>query len=508
MSVDPLQHGAFLEEDKPTRVGQKERVAKTVVKINGYIVERQYLFAASALTDLLQIDIFSGTGFMMQTPMVIRELFVLQGNQNGIFGRTVLMAIRKLQISRQRETYSFGLLKRERRRLDSLEFINTHCRYREIAEHVVLLLASRKLVTAGHLGKQLEIDLASVDPKAVLPHDMLLWLRGFYQHNVEPDINTMTIIINAYLQHEDSGFAIWIYEQMQRGVISVTRQDYSVENIAVPAPNAVTEALLAEVWIKRGDLDPVLRLLSRLEQQKEQSILQRLVTRAVSGLVEQGRTDEAELVLKRFSIQDDGQHKGVNVRALIKLSLGHIRSSNLDRAFLLFETACKSISSDDVSSGLVSILYLSSLLNSLLHAFLRRPAYHCKHIHACLLVARTHNIPFNTTTFNILLARLSRIAARAACVSKTSLELDKVASAMQRLYVNMVHHDVDIDDMTLCHLAPLWIHLGLEELVKINWEWITRGRSRGKIDQLRRHLLHHIKHWDLGEQATKLVIGL
>ncbi|KAJ1876951.1 hypothetical protein H4R99_005416 [Coemansia sp. RSA 1722] len=561
------QHRRTLsKEEKLARVEQKRRIEQAAAGINAYLTDNRYILAVDVLADLLQKDIF-GSSEYMQTSAVVRQLTKLFRNDDngrlssvcleaigrnrsflsfltqakiGSFvrelycaycydcvvylgehmtadnvgaksARTVLMAVRKQQVGKQQKMHSFGQIKRKRQIMNVEEYLAGQCQYRVVAQHMIRLLAGRGTLNSGHLGKQLEIDLSSVDPQAILPHNLLLWLRGFRKHKIRPDISAMTVIINMYLQHGDSAFATWIYRQMVRGSVLVTQQDYSVERVDVPTPNAVTEALLADVWIKHGDFDPVIRLLSQLKQKQNRAaaaedkqpsgVLERLVTRTVAGLVDRGRIDEAEAIWKRYGQQGDTQ-KSPNIRALVKLSLGHIRASNLNRAFELFQDACQSISRDDVATGHICMLHFTSLFNSLLHALLRHSPRqkHTELVHACFSAAKRYGVPFNTTTYNIMLARLARIA-RTDGGGRRKL----AAEATAKLYKHMVDHDVGVDDMTLCHLVPAWMAVGQEELVRINLEWHISGRNKAKIGQLKRHLHHHLEHWGLDEAAIKHV---
>ncbi|KAJ1879922.1 hypothetical protein LPJ66_011594, partial [Kickxella alabastrina] len=338
-------------------------------------------------------------------------------------GRAVLTAIRRLQTVQERETRwrfsnsSNSCSSSGRRRegtwlhFDPVLYAQTQCPFRLEAQRTVDKLSGNNTnagsVTAGHLAKQLEIDMSSLLPETQLPREMLPWLQPFLSRNLLPNVHALTIILHTYVRRGDFEFARWVYAQMQAGEMRLTRADYSIQVVPLPAPNEITDALMVPVmrgkdWTRE----------SVVSERDEKSIgtVQRLVTRKVAQMVDSGDLGGAEK-----EALGGGTGAG-NVRALAKIALGHAHAGNSGRALSMFRSSCQAVAALGSTNGLLSSSYFTSMFNSVLRASLQpNNAAGSGCAQEVLRVARLHGVVLDVGSYTIVLARLSTLAEADVC---------------------------------------------------------------------------------------------
>ncbi|KAJ2742819.1 hypothetical protein GGI20_004202 [Coemansia sp. BCRC 34301] len=356
------------------------------------------------------------------------------------------------------------------------------CHFLLLARRLVALL-DRRLVTASHLAKLLEIETYSLAP-AVLPRHVHPWLAAFTHYGIEPTIHAFAILINAYARCGDDAYALWLYEGLERGSLAVAAPDGRVQPMPVPRPNAVAIATAAQVWCRQRQWPLVHAALHRIVA--AQADAQRLVTCAVSALVDAGHVDAAEALWLEHGSQP------LNDRALAKLVLGCTRVGCAQRAIAYFDTACAHARQSDAPAA-----HLTGLFNAVLRCILDTAQPGSVRLDLGLLaIAARYRIRFDVDTYSVLISHLSRLPA---C-------RDQAAPAMQGLFLNMCELYVPIDDMILSHLVPAWVHLDLCPLVTAFWRMHTQGRPERKVAQVRRHIMHQATRWELAGRLPALLV--
>ncbi|KAJ2840653.1 hypothetical protein FBU31_000238 [Coemansia sp. 'formosensis'] len=383
------------------------------------------------------------------------------------------------------------------------EYRGPGCPFRQLARRLVDLLAQRDpmLVSAAMLAKLLEIELSSVPPTMGLPRQVRPWLDGYVRYGVEASVHAFTILMHAYLRRGDSEFAVWIYQGMQRGSIVYTHGGRT-ESMRVPAPNDVALATVAQVWCQSRQWDRVHQALE-LMAGGGGLVSQRLVTRAVSAMVDDGDVRGAEELWVKYGCASGPEAlfaRVVNDRALSKLVLGCTRTKDVGKATGYFRAACEYAR----RSG-TPVSHLTGLFNAVLRCALDNAPPHLdlgsldgRRDLDILRIATLHNVRFDGDTYSVLISHLSRVAHAHA--------LDDVARAMQNLYTRLCGEGIVLDDMTMGHLVPVWVQLDLCHLVTSYWRLYTRDRPPHKIAQVRRHIMCRAEHWGFRERVERLLV--
>ncbi|KAJ2792436.1 hypothetical protein GGI18_000400 [Coemansia linderi] len=384
------------------------------------------------------------------------------------------------------------------------EYRGDGCPFRQLARRLVDLLGRRdpRLVSAQLLAKLLEIELLPVPTSAKLPRQVHPWLDAYFRYGVEPTVHAFTILMHAYLRCGDPEFALWIYQSMQRGSVTFV-QEGRAESMRVPAPNDVALATVALVWCQRRQWAQIHGVLERLGEGG--LVSQRLVTRAVSAMVDDGHVREAEDLWLKYGCTPGPNAlstRVVNDRALAKLVLGCTRAKEVVKATGYFRTCCEFASLSETPKT-----HLTGLFNAVLRCALDnapglvdlesldtgdgRPDLDI------LRIARLHCVRFDGDTYSVLISHLSRVAH--------THELDAVAGAMQNLYTRLCSEGIVLDDMMVCHLVPVWVYLDLGQLVTMYWRVHTQGRPQRKVAQFRRHIMYRAEDWGVKDRVTKLL---
>ncbi|KAJ2449209.1 hypothetical protein GGF42_004851, partial [Coemansia sp. RSA 2424] len=373
----------------------------------------------------------------------------------------------------------------------------------ELAHRLVDLLAQqdRQLVTAAHLSKLLEISVSSsLHASSRLPRQVHPWLSAYTRYGVEPSVHAFAILMHAYLRSGDTEYALWIYGGMERGELAVPGADGRASAMRVPPPNAVATATVAQAWCQLRQWPRVHAALDRVVEVAPGDA-QRLVTRAVSTLVDDGHVDAAEALWLKYGAPATTAGCALNDRALAKLVLGYTRAGRTEKATAYFRAACDHASQ---AAATAPRTYLTGLLNAVLRCALDdrgstlddqepvRPELEV------LRIATRHGIKFDGDTYGVLISRLSRVAGHHELT-------ECVARAMHGLYTRMCDDHIPIDDMALSHLAPMWVYLDQSPLVTVFWRMHTRDRPARKIAQIRRHIMHQAAHWGLVERVSHLL---
>ncbi|KAJ2890689.1 hypothetical protein IWW38_003995 [Coemansia aciculifera] len=224
---------------------------------------------------------------------------------------------------------------------------------------------------------------------------------------------------------------------------------------------------------------------------------QRLVTRAVSVLVDDGRVDAAEALWLEYGENND--------RALAKLVLGCSREEGgASRAVAYFKAACDRRAAAVRRNGGAPVAYLTGLFNAVLRSTLSDSNSSSSSVRLDLeavRIAARHRIRFDTDTYSVLISHLSRRIPGDDDDCRKA-----VARIMLGLFVRMCKDCVPVDDMVFCHLVPVWVYLDKCPLVTMFWRLHTRGRPPHKVVQIRRHVMHQAEHW--GEQMANRVAML
>ncbi|KAJ2158551.1 hypothetical protein GGF46_003701, partial [Coemansia sp. RSA 552] len=222
-------------------------------------------------------------------------------NINGNMLRIVLLSIRAQQQQQQQQQSSgrsTTLRQREWRRvpphtLGRYEIQNPTCPDVKRARHFVRLLGShdRRAVTEAHLTKLLEIEIAAIPRKLHLPGSMDLWLCHFYSYGIDPGVRTFTVLIDAFIAHDDSDFAWWIFKQMTDGQMTITCTDDGTSKVvSVPPPNDITIATISRAATRPGDLVASINDIERVYGR----VSPRLITHAVARIIDTGDLATAE----------------------------------------------------------------------------------------------------------------------------------------------------------------------------------------------------------------------
>ncbi|KAJ2558844.1 hypothetical protein EV175_000603 [Coemansia sp. RSA 1933] len=356
---------------------------------------------------------------------------------------------------------------------------------------------SRQLVTAAHLAKLLDIDVAA---RAGLPRGIDVALREFARLGVGPDVHALTLLINMYVERGSHADACRIYEHMCAGTMVVAQEtgDPAPRAIAVPQPNDVTRLTIAKMWCAEGAYDRVLGVVESMRQGLDP---QRLVTRLVASMVDSGELDAAEAVwLKHGCDYAHGKSSllRINRRALAKLIIGYSRAGNIDRAIVLLRVACSSESS--TSAMAAETPHMTDLLNAVLRECLSQPLLR-RDLDVVALGIRT-GVRFNVATYNVLFASLSRAAHAQSYVAPSGSDTpavtrDEIAGAMQRLYRRMLDEGLAPDDISFVHLLPMWMYVDDQQLVATHWRLLVQGKPPHKTARLREHVVHQARRWGI-----------
>ncbi|KAJ1962738.1 hypothetical protein GGI12_002465 [Dipsacomyces acuminosporus] len=452
---------------------------------------------------------------------------------NADIVRTTLMALRKQQVSNNLGSRKYKARSREvQTRLNlhkAWEFVMSS----ELKDPIVsaahkaidaLCKRSPTLLSSMHLTKLLEIELGSIPAELPIPRSMHLWLSNFQKHNIDAGVQAFTVIINAYMGHGDTQFAMQIFEQMQRGTLSLANPDGTSSSIHVPAPNEVTIASVASVWCRGKSLEKVKRVLGHIAKHGV-PVSERLVTRVVSEMVDKGCLADAECIWREYgyvetrSVSDRASKRHVvNTRALAKLVLGFSRAESIHKALELFEIACES---EHRSTGKAhaEIAHLTGLFNTVLRCALdaTEPGPFSlrlskRSISDVIGIALKYGVRYDTATYNVFLARLSRVAGEHMPKVGTGDEADanqellkEAATTMHQLYLRMHSEGLAPDDTTLLHLIPAWTYLHQHDLAVENWLLSTQGRQSRKIERVKRHIMSKARLWNVESKTLELL---
>ncbi|KAJ1993838.1 hypothetical protein GGI26_002629 [Coemansia sp. RSA 1358] len=479
--------------------------------------------------------LFSHANCFRQIMLMAKELTIV----NPEIARQALCAIRneqtRVQCSRHMYTsksqhIGFGtnagcVFRRPRN-----DWVSAKSHYSKSARRILLLLeqCGKQIVTSAYVAKLLEIDMAALDKSLVLPRTLSAFLRDFAYFGVHPDVTAMTIIINSYIEHGDSAFALWIFEQMESGKVDIGHGNGTSETIAISRPNDITVSTIAKAWCTNSNLTQIASLFDTMTRQKK-PISQRLVTSVVSNMVDLGKFNEAEETWSKYGCayipyrSSTYEMPRINRRALAKLVIGYARVGNVDRAIRLLEMACDSerLATEDPAAG---TSYLTGLLNIVLHECLSSkqdangdvsltdntsissdPLVR-RDLHVIRMGLRCGGVRFNVTTYNMILARLSQ-ASRALshntyspfAMTDTDAERKKIIDAMQRLYERMLNDRILPNFSSLFHLIPMWVYIGNTTLALAHWNMYIKDKSPNKIKELKRHVVNQAKRWDIAD---------
>ncbi|KAJ2458636.1 hypothetical protein GGI02_005986, partial [Coemansia sp. RSA 2322] len=154
------------------------------------------------------------------------------------------------------------------------------------------------MLTAAHLSKLLEIELASVPIPAYAspPRQLGPWFSEFSKYRVPVSVHAFTILIYFYLRHGDAEYAQWIFQRMEQGTVPSAMPSGAMESAPIPSPNSVTLATIALLWCQNRDWERVGQVLARLGGPGAAGALPRLVTRIVSAMVDCGDVAKAEKI--------------------------------------------------------------------------------------------------------------------------------------------------------------------------------------------------------------------
>ncbi|KAJ2652976.1 hypothetical protein IW137_000075 [Coemansia sp. RSA 1287] len=366
------------------------------------------------------------------------------------------------------------------------------------ARRVVWMLEQRDImaVSDGHLTQLLAIELRAVPVTHWLPHPDV-WLKRFYRHNVEPTQCTYALLANAYMRHGDFQTAERLVRRMERDGNAGTWSDHMLKDVR---SDQTMQKVVAKMWASQS---PIRDLFNVLEDARAYcgSVEPHLLTFAVSRAVDARDMQTAEQLWIGFGCACATKK---NVRALAKLILGYAQSGHIEKATAFFHTlaACPdteartcvtgvfnavlrcSISSDSRSSD-------SLLLNDRMRPDLR-----------LLDMARNLCVVFDVTTYNILLAQLSRAAS--TCTPCDS-QLHALAQTAHTLFTHMTRANIRADDTTICHILPVCVYLQNTKHAMDLWQSCVRARPRHTVHQLRRHVLVQANAWSVLESTVVVV---
>ncbi|KAJ2802574.1 hypothetical protein H4R20_003228 [Coemansia guatemalensis] len=450
------------------------------------------------------------------------ESRLTRNNISASIARLSLLSIRKQQLSQMsqrpdRETRRVS--HKDLRMLGRSEYLEAVdvCAFCRRARRIVDMLwqSDHRSVTEAHLTKLLEIELSSVDQAAMLPRELDLWLRSFIHYDIRPSVKTFTVVTNAYFVHGDHQFAWSIFQGMRHGSIQkISRLDGRIVDIELPQPNSVTLAMVAShTWSESNQgMDALTfeELLASMEMRGK--VQNRLVTSAVSALVNSNRLGDAEQTWIRYGCRCALSESGgqpANIWALTKLALGYARAGDVEKAAAFLHEACRyrfTESSQNKVGGDGTALYFSVAFNAVLcsairsssQSKLRRDVAMRRDLYLLRLASQYH-IPLDTTTYNVLLAALSQL------VRQDAGDRNELAHSMQRLYYRMVSQGVAPDDTTITHLIPLWVHLGKRDMAISYWSLCSRHRPPRKVGQIRRHVVAMARHWNLVDKTLDII---
>ncbi|KAJ2614703.1 hypothetical protein H4S08_001582 [Coemansia sp. RSA 1365] len=445
---------------------------------------------------------------------------ITRNNISASIARTLLLSIRKQQLSqtcKRLDRKTKPIPHKNIRVLDRSGFLETvaTCGFCRRARNMVDMLwqSDRKSVTEAHLTKLLEIELSSIDRSVMLPRELDLWLRRFVHYGIRPSVKTFTVVTNAYFLHGDHQYAWTIFESMKHGSMqSSSVTDDRIVDIELPQPNNVTFSMAtAHAWAeyKQNTVAiPFEEILGSIEMRGR--LQNRLVTSAVSILVNSNRLGDAEQTWIRYgchcALSESGR-QSTNIWALTKLALGYARAGEVEKAAAFLHEACRFTetlkSRVDGDNG---TLYLSVVFNAVLCSAIRsvsqsklgRDVAMRRDLYLLRLACEYH-IPLDTTTYNVLLAALSQL------ISQGKGDRGELANSMQELYYRMVSQGVNLDDTTIAHLIPLWVHLGRRDMATSYWRKCSRHRPLHKIGQIRRHVVAMARRWNVVDKTLDII---
>ncbi|KAJ1734742.1 hypothetical protein LPJ61_000911 [Coemansia biformis] len=383
-----------------------------------------------------------------------------------------------------------------RRELSVDEFLGLAgtCEFNRQARRVVRLLRRRSAgsVTAGHLAKALEIELASVPPEWRLPRTVDLWLREFRRCRIDPGAQPLLAIASAYRSRGDPQFAQQVLAQM----MDTPAEAVPGRTVVDAAPHAHSTAALGHVladFRARGRAPPA-----------------PLVTSTIAWLVDSGDVPAAEQLWRDYGCECAMPRGGKsNVRALAKLVQGYARASHVEKAAAFFQVVCQNEAAGN-SAGCSA--YLTGLLNTVLRSSIHTvdaggPST-ARYDLLLLRLAVEHGVPLDVATYNVLFAGFSRAAqvqAQARPDGLAAAQLSKIARAMRGLYEHMCQQGIVPNDVTVAHLLPLWVFLGRADLAAVLWEQCVYGRTRHKSGQIRIHALAQARRWNVEDRLRPLL---
>ncbi|PIA14984.1 hypothetical protein COEREDRAFT_82398 [Coemansia reversa NRRL 1564] len=447
---------------------------------------------------------------------------ITHSNISASIARVLLLSIRKQQLLQTRQRPDKKTKRPPHKDLQVLnrcKFLETvsTCGFCRRARNIVDMLwkSDRKSVTEAHLTKLLEIELSSIGRSVMLPRELDLWLRNFVHYDIRPSVKTFTVVTNAYFLHGDHQFAWSIFESMKHGSMqSLSGMDGRIIDLELPQPNDVTFSMVtAHAWTecKQNTVAiPFENILGSIEMRGK--LQNRLVTSAVSVLVNSSRLGDAEQTWIRYGCHcavSESRRQSTNIWALTKLALGYAQAGEVEKAAAFLHEACRYRFTKNLQSrvdGDSGTLYLSVVFNAVLCSAIRsdsqsklgRDVAMRRDLYLLRLACEYH-IPLDTTTYNVLLAALSQL------VRQGTGNRGELADSMQELYYRMVGQGVTLDDTTIAHLIPLWVHLGRRDMATSYWRQCSRHRPPRKIGQLRRHVVAMARRWNVVDKTLDII---
>ncbi|KAJ2565298.1 hypothetical protein GGH12_001462 [Coemansia sp. RSA 1822] len=402
----------------------------------------------------------------------------------------VLCAIREQQkagLGRMRTTL------KQRRRVWSADKSNVDV-FVVRARRVVWMLGQRDIraVNDGHLTQLLAIELHAVPLTHWLPHPDV-WLKRFYRHNVEPTRRTYAILVHAYIRQGDFQTAERLVRQAGSWSDHTLKKDVRSDH--------TLETAMAKM---RATQAPIRDLFDVLTDARalHGSVLPHLLTFAVSRAIDARDMQTAEQLWIGFGCAC--ATKKTNIRALAKLILGYAQSGHVEKATAFFHTlaACPDAEARTCVTGVFNAVLRCSISSNsrsndgMLVDDRLRPDLRL------LDMARKLNVVFDVTTYNVLLAQLSRAASHCTL---HELQLPALARTAHTLYTHMTHSNIHADDTTICHVLPVCVYLQNTKHAMVLWQSCVRARPRHTVDQLRRHVLVQANAWSVFENTVVVI---
>ncbi|KAJ2848642.1 hypothetical protein IWW36_003177 [Coemansia brasiliensis] len=449
----------------------------------------------------------------------ICEDYLTAENMSSSLAITILYSIMRQQSVQQPQTPN-SKLERQKVSLSWKNIVSDNSSlYYKRAKRIVGILAQQDKRALGdiHLNALLSIELESILEFWRIPREIGLWLRWFKKYKVEPSVITFTAIIGAYCKHGDPAYAWYLFQRMVDGQMHVVYPDGTEETLQLPPPNHATINIAVQLWMQGHATEDIRQLLAQNEHTWKQ-ISQQFITHILSLHVDRNEISKAEDIWINYGChcaQMISSHKRpFNYRALTKLILGYAQSGNIEKAIAFFYTLCKHLRRtpkirDEAIAKNLTIVYNAivrcSLRSNVSWMLQPKKLKHRRGIDL-LLLELAENVDFDITTYNVILARFSRIARVAVAQPDSLPELKQTAQLMNDLYQQMLREGIIPDVTTIVHLIPLWLYMGRMDLALNQWIMLNHsGRSKRSLSELKRHILAQAQNWNVVTKAQMLI---